>query len=54
MDVQDGTGQTPLHAALAEGHAHVAILLLHSGADIDIQNAVFTYTFLAPPISHTG
>ena len=37
LDLQDRRGSTPLHLALRRGHVHVAMLLLHAGADFDIQ-----------------
>ena len=36
IDAQDRRGSSPLHLALRRSHAHVALLLLHSGADFDI------------------
>ena len=36
IDSQDRKGSTPLHLALRRNHGHVALLLLHSGADFDL------------------
>ena len=36
IDCQDKSGSSPLHLALRRNHSHVALLLLHSGADFDI------------------
>ena len=39
VDTQDKRGSTPLHLALRRNHSHVALLLLHSGADFDLADS---------------
>lgn len=36
LDSQDKRGSSPLHLALRRNQSHVALLMLHSGADFDI------------------
>ena len=39
LDTQDHRGSTCLHLALRRHHSHVALLLLHSGADFDLPDS---------------
>ena len=39
VDTQDKRGSTPLHLALQRNHSHMALLLLHSGADFDLPDS---------------
>ena len=39
VDTQDKRGSTPLHLALRRNHSHVALLLLHLGADFDLPDS---------------
>jgi ankyrin repeat protein len=38
INCQDGSGQTPLHLALAEGLADIAVELLHMGGRVDVKD----------------
>lgn len=38
IDVQDASGNTPLHVAAAEGHLECALILLRNGAEVDLKN----------------
>lgn len=40
LDATDGQGDTPLHWAARQGHAHIIAYLVEQGAQINTQNKV--------------
>ena len=43
VDAQDVQGDTPLHWAARQGHAHIIVFLIEQGAQINAQNKVSSY-----------
>ncbi|KAJ3060385.1 hypothetical protein HDU98_003622, partial [Podochytrium sp. JEL0797] len=38
LDIEDMDGNTALHAAIENGHAEIAVLLVEAGAELDVEN----------------